>query len=342
MLVVRPIKPQDYAALYRCAVESGHGFTSLPVDEDLLRRRIARAQEAFAREQVSEPGDEGYLFVMEDTDTGEVVGCSAIEAAVGLSDAFYHYRLGKVTHHSKELDIYNALETLTLCNDYTGFSELCTLFLREPFRKNMNGRVLSRFRMLFMAEFRNRFSEVAIAEMRGVSDENGQSPFWGWLQQHFFSMDFTQADYLTGIGEKTFVAELMPQLPIYVKLLPPEAQAVIGQVHDNTRPALKMLQSEGFRCRGYVDIFDAGPTVEAEVSNIKSVRESKRLPIKIGDVAKEQSRFIVCNTQVANFRAAQARLELADDHVVIDAKTAAALQVQNGDNVRFVTLTGAQ
>ncbi|PTB87794.1 arginine N-succinyltransferase, partial [Pseudidiomarina aestuarii] len=55
MLVVRPITPQDYAALYTCAVESGHGFTSLPVDEKLLRRRIARAQEAFAREQVSEP-----------------------------------------------------------------------------------------------------------------------------------------------------------------------------------------------------------------------------------------------------------------------------------------------
>lgn len=341
MLVVRPITPQDYAALYRCAVESGHGFTSLPVDETLLRRRIARAQEAFAREQVSEPGEEGYLFVMEDMDTGEVVGCSGIEAAVGLTDAFYHYRLGKVIHHSKELDIYNALDTLTLCNDYTGVSELCTLFLREPFRKNMNGRVLSRFRMLFMAEFRHRFSPIAIAEMRGVSDENGESPFWGWLQQHFFSMDFTQADYLTGIGEKTFVAELMPQLPVYVKLLPPEAQAVIGQVHANTRPALKMLEAEGFRCRGYVDIFDAGPTVEAEVANIKSVRESQSLPVKIGAVTAQASRYIICNTRVADFRALQSQLDIHADHVVIDAEAAAALHVQAGENVRFVTLTGA-
>lgn len=341
MLVVRPITPQDYAALYTCAVESGHGFTSLPVDETLLRRRIARAQEAFAREQVSEPGEEGYLFVMEDTDSGEVVGCSGIEAAVGLTDAFYHYRLGKVIHHSKELDIYNALETLTLCNDYTGVSELCTLFLREPYRKNMNGRVLSRFRMLFMAEFRHRFSNIAIAEMRGVSDENGESPFWGWLQQNFFSMDFTQADYLTGIGEKTFVAELMPQLPIYVKLLPPEAQAVIGKVHENTRPALKMLEAEGFRCRGYVDIFDAGPTVEVEVANIKSVRDSQKLPVKIGSTDNAKARYIVCNTQVANFRAIQRTLNIFSDHVVIDAEAAQALQVQDGDYVRFVTLTGA-
>ncbi|KFZ30542.1 arginine N-succinyltransferase [Pseudidiomarina salinarum] len=339
MLVVRPITPQDYQALYTCAEESGHGFTSLPVDEDLLQRRIARAQEAFALEQVSKPGEEGYLFVMEDTETGEIVGCSGIEATVGLSDAFYHYRLGKEVHHSRQLGVYNALETLTLCNDYTGVSELCTLFLREPFRKNMNGRVLSRFRMLFMAEFKERFSQYAIAEMRGVSNDDGESPFWRWLQQHFFSMDFIDADYLTGIGEKTFIAELMPRQPIYVKLLDAEAQAVVGQVHKSTRPALGMLESEGFRFRGYVDIFDAGPTVEVEVNNIKSVRESKRLPVTIGEVA-EGPLYIVCNTRVADFRALQARVKVTAETVTIDADSAAALRVQPGDQVRIVSLTG--
>ncbi|CAB0151750.1 Arginine N-succinyltransferase [Pseudidiomarina piscicola] len=337
MLVVRPITPQDYAALYSCAVESGYGFTSLPIDEDLLRRRIARAQEAFAREHVSEPGEEGYLFVMEDTESGEIVGCSGIEAAVGLTEAFYHYRLGKVVHHSKSLDVYNALETLTLCNDYTGVSEFCTLFLREPFRKNQNGRVLSRFRMLFMAEFRERFSDLAIAEMRGVSNENGESPFWDWLEQHFFTMDFNQADYLTGIGEKAFVAELMPQFPLYVKMLEPKAQEVIGQVHDNTRPALRMLESEGFKFRGYVDIFDAGPTVEVDVENIKTVRESMRKPVHIGDVA-DGADVILCNTRVADFRAARATIHVAEDSITVSQDTAEALRLKHGDSARFVAL----
>lgn len=338
MFVVRPIQPSDYEALYACAVESGHGFTSLPVDETLLQRRIARAQEAFAREQVSEPGEEGYLFVMEDTATGTIAGCSGIEAAVGLSEAFYHYRLGKQVHHSKELGIYNVQETLTLCQDYTGVSELCTLFLREPYRKNQNGRVLSRFRLLFMAEFKHRFSDWVIAEMRGVSDDNGQSPFWQWLQELFFSMDFTEADYLTGIGEKTFVAELMPKLPIYTKLLPVEAQAVIGKVHEQTRPALKMLENEGFRCRGYVDIFDAGPTVEAEVVNLRSVRQSKRARVVIEEVDDTAARFIVCNTQVKQFRAAQMAAEVRGEQLVINAEAAAALQVNADDWVRFVLL----
>ena len=64
-----------------------------------------------------------------------------------------------------------------------------------------------------MAEHPERFSETVIAEMRGVSDDDGRSPFWDWLEEHFFSMDFPTADYLTGIGKKVFIAELMPKVP---------------------------------------------------------------------------------------------------------------------------------
>lgn len=337
MLVVRPITAGDYEALYNCAVESGHGFTSLPVDEALLRRRIEGAQEAFAAANVQQPGEEGYLFVMEDTNSGEIVGVSGIEAAVGLSNAFYHYHLGKVVHHSRKHNVYNALQTLTLCNDYTGVSELCTLFLREPFRKGRNGRVLSKFRLLFMAQFKQRFAKQVIAEMRGVSDENGRSPFWAWLEKHFFTMDFPSADYLTGIGEKTFIAELMPRFPIYVNMLDKSAQEVVGKVHHNTLPALKLLQSEGFRYRGYVDIFDAGPTVEAEVSQLRTVRNSRLLTVKIGQPEVSES-MLVCNTKLADFRACQAEVNCCGDYVVLTAKQAAALLVEEGELVRLAPL----
>ena len=94
MIIVRPIKSSDYPALMKIAEDSGHGFTSLPQNEDLLKRKIARSEQSFSK-SVSHPEDEGYLFVMEDLATGEVVGTSAIEAAVGLDDAFYHYHLSK-------------------------------------------------------------------------------------------------------------------------------------------------------------------------------------------------------------------------------------------------------
>ena len=189
MMIIRPIQHSDYGSLHDIAVESGIGFTSLPVNEDLLKRKIAHSVDSFAA-QVDKPGNQGYLFVMEDTRTNQVVGTSGIEATVGLDDAFYHYHLGTVVHASRELNVHNTVDILTLCNDYTGASEICTLFLRESAREGNNGRFLSKFRFLFMMEHQERFAETIIAEMRGVSDENGASPFWQWLEEHFFSMDF--------------------------------------------------------------------------------------------------------------------------------------------------------
>lgn len=336
MIIIRPIQDSDYDSLHRIAVESGHGFTSLPVNEELLKKRISCAETSFTK-AVTQPGDEGYLFVMEDTNTGTVIGTSGIEAAVGLDDAFYHYHLGKVVHNSRELNIYNTVETLALCNDYTGASEICTLFLSEGHRKNNNGRFLSRFRFLFIAEHLERFSETVIAEMRGVSDESGRSPFWDWLEEHFFSLDFPTADYLTGIGKKGFIAELMPKYPIYVSLLSEDAQKVINKVHSKTVPALRLLEAEGFARRGYVDIFDGGPTVEASRDSIKSIRESSKCQVIIGDIATDEN-YIICNTQVATFRAIQATASLREtaNQVVLSQTAADALQVTEGDWVRLI------
>ncbi|MEW6995229.1 arginine N-succinyltransferase [Colwelliaceae bacterium MEBiC 14330] len=336
MIIVRPIKKSDLDALHQIAIDSGHGFTSLPVNEALLKQRIDRAETSFAKE-VTQAGNEGYLFVMEDTQTGKVVGTSGIEAAVGLDDAFYHYHLGKVVHSSRELNIYNTVETLSLCNDYTGASEICTLFLSDSHRKNNNGRLLSRFRFLFIAEHQQRFSDTIIAEMRGVSDENGSSPFWNWLEEHFFSMDFPTADYLTGIGKKVFIAELMPKYPIYVNLLSKEAQEVIDKVHPKTVPALRLLEAEGFARRGYVDIFDGGPTVESNVNNIRTVSHSQRCQVIIGEVQSTDN-YIICNSKVQDFRATQAPLSLREtaEQVVISQEVADALMVQEGDWVRLV------
>lgn len=336
-LVIRPIRESDYDALYQCAIESGHGFTSLPVDEGLLRNRIARAQEAFAKRNLTQPGEEGYLFVMEDTANGEIAGVAGIEAAVGLSEAFYHYHLGKVVHHSPKHNVYNALQTLTLCNDYTGATELCTLFVREPYRFGRNGRAMSKFRLLFLAQFSQRFSARVFAEMRGVSDESGRSPFWAWLEKHFFTMDFPRADYLTGIGDKTFVAELMPRFPIYVNMLDAAAQAVIGKVHENTVPALKLLQSEGLRFRDYIDIFDAGPTVEGDLKQLKTVRNSRLMRVVIGQPEVAES-YLISNVSLADYRACHAHVTCQGDDVIVSAQVADALQLAAGDQARIAPL----
>ena len=337
MNVIRPIAQKDFAALLQIAEESGIGFTSLPVDDTLLQNKIEKSQTSFSAE-ISTAGDEGYLFVLEDSITGEILGTSGIEAKVGVTDPFYHYHMGKVVHASRELDIYNTVDILTFCNDYTGVSEICTLFLRETARIKDMGKFLSKTRFLFMAEHPERFSTTVIAEMRGINDENGRSPFWEWLEKHFFSIDFPTADYLTGIGKKVFIAELMPKYPIYVNLLSEAAQAVIGKVHDKTKPALNLLQKEGFVCRGYVDIFDAGPTVEADLPQIKTVRESISKPVIAGKLDANAPKAMISNTSLSNFRAVMQPVNETPDHIIVSSETLAALQLVNGDPVRFCYL----
>ncbi|MCE2572028.1 arginine N-succinyltransferase [Motilimonas eburnea] len=338
MLVIRPIQSNDLGALMVMAQESGVGFTSLPVNEALLQRKITHSIDSFEQD-VKQPGDQGYLMVAEDTTRGEIIGTTAIEAAVGMNAPFYNYHVGKVVHSSPTLGVYNLVEILTLSNDYTGVSELCTLFLREPYRSSHAGRLLSRCRFLLMAEHRKRFAATVIAEMRGVSDEDGRSPFWVWLEQNFFSVDFPTVDHLTGLGNKQFIAELMPKYPIYISLLSPQAQKVIGQVHEKTLPALKLLEGEGFHKNGYIDIFDAGPTVECPIEHIRSVRDCLRLQVEIG-APIDQAEYIVSNISCRNFRATVASMSVSLKHhkAVLNSDVAEALQVVAGDTVRVLPL----
>ena len=84
-------------------------------------------------------------------------------------------------------------------------------------------------------------------------------------------MTYAEADRLTLATDKQFIADLMPRNPIYVKLLSSEAQEAIGKPHPSTVPAMNILLKEGFRYNKYIDIFDAGPTLEVPLAKIKTV-----------------------------------------------------------------------
>ena len=342
MMVIRPVIAADLDGLMALARSAGVGLTSLPVNAERLAAKIARSEKSFSGE--ASLAERGYVFVLEDAATGQVGGICALEAAVGLKETWYNYRVGTIVHASEELNVYTRHETLFLSNDHTGYSELCTLFLHPDYRANRNGGLLSKSRFLFLAQFPEMFGKVVVAEMRGVSDEKGNSPFWEALGRHFFSMEFAQADYLTGVGQKAFVAELMPKFPVYIDFLPPEAQAVIGQTHENTKPAVAMLHGEGFRYEGYVDIFDAGPTVQAYVKDIRAVRDSHVFAANVGrsDDSGAGKVCLVSNTGFDSFRVVLAELVIQGDSVNLSAEQAATLNIKQGDLVRVVALSSKE
>ena len=273
--VLRPVERADIPALQahgRAKQRAADRYVQPRARPRVRRSPGRRIASPRSPSEPETPGEESYLFVLDHQ--GDVWGMSGIIAAVGLTEPFWSYRVGSLVNSSRELGIYKSHPILFLTNDYTGTAELCSLFLDPSHRGANAGRLLSLGRMLFLAEHPDRFAERVIAEMRGVIDENGRSPLWRGLGIHFFDLPFGEADDIFGRGNKQFIAELMPQHPVYIDLLPKKAQAVIGQVHERTRPALRMLESEGLRYEGYVDIFDGGPTVAAPVDALRTVAES--------------------------------------------------------------------
>jgi len=337
MMLIRPATSADLSSLFELASKTGPGLTTFPADMDILEEKIESSIKSFNRD-VKEPALEYYLFLLEDSETGKVVGTSALAATVGLEHAFYTYHLGTVVHTSEELNVHNVINALYLGNDYTGTTEICTLFLDPDYRKNGNGQLLSRCRFLFMAMNQQRFAPNVIAEMRGVSDSDGNSPFWDAVGSHFFSMSFLDADGKSGEGQNQFIAELMPKYPIYLPLLPKLARDVIGEVHPDTRPALNMLEKEGFEYRGYVDIFDAGPTIEVQTKNIRSIKKSATYQVIIEEDQQFDSslstQYILGNQQVVNFRSCYGQAIIQQDNIIINKALANILEVDSGDNLR--------
>ncbi|HIZ50040.1 MAG TPA: arginine N-succinyltransferase [Candidatus Pseudomonas excrementavium] len=336
-MLVRAARMGDLPALLELASDVGSGMTSLPASEERLSRRLQTVTASFAGELSKEDAD--YLFVLEDGD-GQVVGTSGMVAAAGLREPWYSYRVGLTVTASRELDVYRQQPTLFLNNDLTGTTALCSLYLSMPHRHSLNGRLLSKARFIHMAEFGNDFAPRIIAEIRGLSDRQGRSPFWDSLGRHFFRMDFARADYLTGTGSKTFIAEMMPKFPLYTCFLSQEARDAIARVHPDSEPALAMLTEEGLNYQGYIDIFDGGITIEAPRNQVRSIHESQLLILATGTPGDDAQIYLVHNRERDNCRITAAAGRIAAGSLVVAPETAERLRLRAGAPVRAVALVG--
>ncbi|SEI38763.1 arginine N-succinyltransferase [Paraburkholderia diazotrophica] len=343
MIVVRVVQTGDVDALVALAQETGPGLTTFKPDRDALAARIARARRTIEDKAASH--EKGYFFVMEDSQTKDIAGVCGIETAVGLEQPFYNYRVSTVVHASQDLGIWTRMRALNISHDLTGYAEVCSLFLSPRYRAHGVGGLLSRSRFMFIAQFRDRFPQRICAELRGHFDADGTSPFWRAVGSHFYQIDFNAADYLSSHGRKSFLAELMPRFPVYVELLPENAQQAIGLTHSDTLPARKMLEAEGLRYENHVDIFDAGPVLECHVADLRTVRESIVVPVEISAVRAQEDaapesgpRSLVSNTSLADFRTGVAAGVVEDGVFRLSAHEAEALNVKAGEPVRVLPL----
>ena len=301
MFLIRQAKPKDaqtFAKLARMVY-----FINLPPDERLISDKIALSHKAFSKaagnandadlkpkKRRSSAGgvsamDEDsdiFMFALEDTEQGGVIGTSQIRAHQGgPRDPNWSLRLSEKKFHSERLGQGTTHTTFQLHGDESGPSEIGGLILQPSHRghKARPGRFLSFVRFHFMGLYPELFADRVIAEMMAPVTPEGDNTFWDAFGRRFIPVKYAEADRFCQHNRK-FISDLLPKDEIYLSLFPLEVQNAVAVVSRETVPARRLLESLGFRYRGFVDPFDAGPHLDAPTQSISLVNQTQR--VKLG------------------------------------------------------------
>ena len=328
---IRPVRNEDLEAMFALAESAGEGLTNLPSDRKAITERIARSTALLAGEKLS-----GAIILGLEID-GRVRGCGMVFPRLGVDWPFYSYRISYTTQRSSIDERMVRFPVLTLTNDLEDCAEVGGLMIDPALRKGGYGRMIARSRYLFIGCHRASFAKRVIADLRGWLDR-GRSPFWDAVGGRFYAMGFAEADHINGITGNQFIADLGPRAPIYVNMLSEEAQAVIGKVNNESRPAHNLLIEEGFRDEGYVDIFDAGPTLVATIDELKAIRDLRHAVFARTDDGGALRDHLITRGTGAAFCCTLGSIEAADGQAMIDRTSAATLGLSPGDPFRYLAL----
>jgi arginine N-succinyltransferase len=327
--VMRAAGPADLEGFKELRAIAGAGFTSLMLDDKAMAEKLALAERSFASTATA-PGVERYFIALEHIETGALAGCWGVKATIGETPPFFNFRMITEAQSSAAVNRRFDMRVLIGVNDFTGCTEVGSLFVRPEHRANGVGRALAQCRYMLMAGQPERFREQVVSELRGVVSPDGVSPFWEAVGRHFFRMDFAEADKLSAITDNQFILDLMPQHPIYVDLLPEAARAALGQCHKDGEGARRLLEWEGFSFSNVVDIFDGGPLMSAPRDAIRTRREARRVRLEPANGSGGARRALVATPKISGYRCVAARAELLNGVARVDTSVLAALKLDAG------------
>jgi arginine N-succinyltransferase len=331
MLMVRSARSADHSSFTALAASAGTGFTSLAVSADALAEKLNRSEQAFAG-QIADRSDAAYQLMLEDTETGKVLGTAAVKAAVGIKKPYFDFKIMTFAQASKEANRRFDMEAMMLVNDFAGCTEVGSLFVSDAARGRGAGRLMAQSRYMLIGADRSRFGGRVVAELRGVVDESGESVFYNHVTRPFFRMTFDEADRMSASTDNQFILDLMPTHPIYLDHLPPGVREVMGKTHPHGVNAKRLLEWEGFEYHRYVDIFDGGPLVDCPVDRIRTVRESRVLTV--GAAGGDPVEAMVSTDRLDDFRLVRCEVRLGEDTVALDEGARRVLDLVDGNTAR--------
>jgi arginine N-succinyltransferase len=311
---------------------------NLPADEGYLEARLECSERSFADPGTPGP-DREYQFVLEDAE-GRVVGTSAILSKHGTPGLPHTYlRVGREVRVSEPAGIRREHVTFKLGTCEDGPSELGALILHPDARGRPGwpGKLLAWGRFAYVARHAGAFERSLIAEMRATLDPEGRSAFWESFGRHFTGMSYQEADRRSAT-RKQFILDLFPRTVFYATLLDPEVAAQLGQVHEETRPAVRLLEQAGFRWTGEIDPFDAGPFYEAATREVIPVRDTLRGLVAEEGTDAEAPAWIASCEDDAGFRAVATRAAVAGDRARLDKEALDRLGIAPGAEVDLTPL----
>lgn len=308
-------------------------FINLPADPEIIRTRILRSRKSFVGEPDT-PLEREFVFVLEDTGTGNVVGTSSIISCAGHERRPHTFlQVRKRELYSTDLQSGQVHLTLQLGTDSSNPSEIGGLVLGPSYRGHVDklGMVLSLVRFHFIGMHREWFADRIIAEMMGPMEPDGRNLFWEHFGRCFINLSFAEADLFCQ-RSKEFITSLFPKVEIYATMLPAAARSVIGRVGAETEPAKSMLEGIGFVYNGHIDPFDGGPYIEAQTGDIQLVRATQEATVAAPRDDYPGHGFVSVHKR-ASFRAVRSPIAVIGGELSIPAEVAKTLEVEPGDTV---------
>jgi arginine N-succinyltransferase len=337
MFVIRQATMDDHATLMRLA-RMRH-FTGAPADGDEIARRIGVSSESFAG-RVADEDDRRFIFVLEDTETGGVVGMSAIRSCVaGPGRPLSFLRIRKREHYSDDLQAGHVHLTLQVAEDETKMSEMSDLVLAPPYRGHREklGSFLSLACFHFIGLHRDWFADQVVVTLAPPRATNTRDSLWEQFGRRFINLRYAEAERFSRRSRR-FIKALFPADEIYVSLLAPEARNLIGRVGPEEEPALVILRKLGFARSGRVDPLHGGPILQARLDEIPLVGRTRTATL--GDPARDHPlRGFVSIGGGGRFRAVRARYAEASDCISIPGDAAGLLGAHVSDTVGVTALS---
>jgi arginine N-succinyltransferase len=341
MFIARPVELADIPMLSSLTAAAPFHVPTLPQATQAMQVAAERSLDAFAA-SIKKPGSESYLFVLENLDNRTIVGMATISATAQANGPFFSFRNDTIQQVSRDLNISHSVHALTFCSDLTDYSQLSGFYLPQDAVGN-EAILLACARLMFAAVAPYRFAERFFASLAGVISANGQSPFWEAIGRKFFKMDYREAERIVhGTRNRTLIVEMMPHYPIYVPLLPQDAQAAMGRPHADSVLSYRILRDEGFETGEFIDIFDGGPVLRARKQALRAFNSSvQRRVMHSEKTYKANGVYLISNMFEQHFRATTISYEELEmlDSIALSSDLMACLQVSEGDPVLCVKLS---